>query len=251
MRAHNPHAGIDDLLVLDRTRVGASFEAWPDETRFITPSFPTNSIGMLDLNSVAIGTSPAATLGVEHPTGKQFASYLRRLAAFFELPIVERTDVLGVTEVDDEFQVRIAEGAVRSRHVVWAAGEFQYPRRSGLPDRKLVGRERSPRTLLPRPRVPERPQTSLAPRVEPAPRSMRTRFPAPGSASTGVRADHQPTSLPPIPPCPVMLVVTVRTPRRPRTGHIYPPSAEGAGLSAAKWQTNPRPPKAPVHLPYT
>ena len=52
-------AGIDNFLVLERFQVGAAFALWPEETRFITPSFPTNSIGMLDLNSVAIGVSPA------------------------------------------------------------------------------------------------------------------------------------------------------------------------------------------------
>ena len=58
-----------NFAVLERHMVGASFAAWPAETRFITPSFPTNSIGMLDLNSIAIGVSPAFGMEVEHPTG--------------------------------------------------------------------------------------------------------------------------------------------------------------------------------------
>ena len=49
------HAGVENYLIIERDSVGSSFAAWPDETRFITPSFPSNSIGMLDLNSVAIG----------------------------------------------------------------------------------------------------------------------------------------------------------------------------------------------------
>ena len=53
------HVGIKNYVIVDRDTVGASFAAWPAETRFITPSFPSNSIGMLDLNSVAIGVSPA------------------------------------------------------------------------------------------------------------------------------------------------------------------------------------------------
>ena len=53
------HAGVDNFLVIDRGSVGSSFASWPEETRFITPSFPSNSIGMLDLNSIAIGVSPA------------------------------------------------------------------------------------------------------------------------------------------------------------------------------------------------
>ena len=47
------HAGIENFVVLEGNTVGASFAMWPEETRFITPSFATNSIGMLDLNSIA------------------------------------------------------------------------------------------------------------------------------------------------------------------------------------------------------
>ena len=56
------HAGIENFVILERQTIGASFASWPAETRFITPSFPTNSIGMLDLNSIAIGVSPAFSL---------------------------------------------------------------------------------------------------------------------------------------------------------------------------------------------
>ena len=37
------HAGIENFVALERHSVGASFARWPAETRFITPSFPTNS----------------------------------------------------------------------------------------------------------------------------------------------------------------------------------------------------------------
>ena len=127
------HAGINDFYVLDRDTVGASFARWPAETRFITPSFPTNSIGMLDLNSVALGTSPAVTLRAEHPTGAEFAGYLHLLAKFFELPICANTDVVSLNKVDDEFHIEIPEGTIRAKHVIWAAGEFQYPRMEGMP----------------------------------------------------------------------------------------------------------------------
>ena len=66
------HAGVENYLIIERNSVGSSFAAWPSETRFITPSFPSNSIGMLDLNSVAIGVSPAYNMRIEHPTGQDF-----------------------------------------------------------------------------------------------------------------------------------------------------------------------------------
>ncbi len=131
------HAGIEDFVVLERRTVGGSFASWPAETRFITPSFPTNSIGMLDLNSIAVGVSPAFSLEVEHPTGEEYASHLRGVAAFFELPVREQTDVLRVTKVGDDFRVDTAEDTLRAKHVIWAAGEFQYPRLNGFQGSEL------------------------------------------------------------------------------------------------------------------
>ncbi len=126
------HAGIENFVVLERHTVGASFASWPAETRFITPSFPSNSIGMLDLNSIAIGFSPAYSLEVEHPTGEDYAAHLRGVARYFELPIREETDVHRVAKVGDEFRIDTPGETLRARHVVWAAGEFQYPRLSGF-----------------------------------------------------------------------------------------------------------------------
>ncbi|MEM6979281.1 MAG: NAD(P)/FAD-dependent oxidoreductase [Planctomycetota bacterium] len=131
------HAGIENFVILDRHSVGSSFAAWPDETRFITPSFPTNSIGMLDLNAIAIGTSPAFSLEVEHPTGEEFASHLKGVAQFFELPIREQTDVLRVAKVGNEFRLDTPQQTLKSKHVIWAAGEFQYPRVTGFPGSEL------------------------------------------------------------------------------------------------------------------
>ena len=53
------HAGAEDLFALERHTVGSSFASWPAETQFITPSHATNSIGMLDINPIAMGTAPA------------------------------------------------------------------------------------------------------------------------------------------------------------------------------------------------
>ena len=121
------HAGVENYLIIERNSVGSSFAAWPSETRFITPSFPSNSIGMLDLNSVAIGVSPAYNMRIEHPTGKDFADHLRFLADEFELPIWDQTNVIGLQKVEDEFVIETSRGTVRSKNVIWAAGEYQYP----------------------------------------------------------------------------------------------------------------------------
>ncbi len=131
------HAGVENFVVLERRSVGASFDAWPAETRFITPSFPTNSIGMLDLNSIAIGISPAFSLQVEHPTGAEYASHLRGVAELFELPVREGVRVLRVARVGEDFRIDADEETLRAKHVIWAAGEFQYPSLSRFPGSEL------------------------------------------------------------------------------------------------------------------
>ena len=121
------HSGVENFLLVDREGVGASFAAWPSETRFITPSFPSNSIGMLDLNSVAIGVSPAFNMRIEHPTGQEFAEHLQGLADYFELPIRENTNIVSLKKIDELFHLETEEGALIAKKVIWAAGEYQYP----------------------------------------------------------------------------------------------------------------------------
>ena len=126
------HVGIENYLVVDRKSVGASFAAWPSETRFITPSFPSNSVGMLDLNSIAIGVSPAFNMRIEHPTGKQFAIHLQGLVEYFELPIQEDTDITSIAKIDDLFHLETENETLLAKNVIWAAGEYQYPSQAGF-----------------------------------------------------------------------------------------------------------------------
>ncbi len=127
------HAGVEDVLVIDRHGVGASFDRWPQQMRFITPSFPTNSIGMLDLNAVAIGTSPAFSLQLEHPTGRQYAAYLRSVAEIFKIPLRTGIDVRSLRRHGDRWLLQTDAGLIETKFVIWAAGEFQYPRLTSFP----------------------------------------------------------------------------------------------------------------------
>ena len=132
----------DRVLLVERSdKVGESFRRWPKEMRFISPSF--NSQGWtasFDQNSVAFGTSPAYTLQTEHPTGEQYANYLHLLAEQAELKIRFKTEVTAISPIrKGGFKVDVAPSShangangteaetLRSRYVVWAAGEFQYP----------------------------------------------------------------------------------------------------------------------------
>ena len=126
--------GIENFVILDRSAVGASFLRWPRQTRFITPSFNTNQFGILDLNSICLHTSPAYSVGAEHPTGEEYAAYLRGVAKHFNLPVETGVDVLSVATRTRPrgFRVETSRGDVRARFVVWAGGEMQYPRTDGF-----------------------------------------------------------------------------------------------------------------------
>ena len=122
--------GVDDIVTLDRHEVGASFRRWPQEMRFITPSFTSNAFGLLDLNSIVPGTSPAYSLDREHPSGSAYAQYLEFVVQHYELDVETGVDVGSLTTEDDgTFTLTTNNGSVRARHVIWAAGEFQYPER--------------------------------------------------------------------------------------------------------------------------
>lgn len=133
-----------DVRILDRDGIGAAFEAWPDEMRMLTPSFPSGDVGLPDLNAITPRTSPALALDREHPSGAEYAEYLRRIAAHYELRVetgVEVQDVHTSTEAATDvavavdggtaaFTVETSDGPLSARNVIWAAGEFGSPNRT-------------------------------------------------------------------------------------------------------------------------
>lgn len=132
--------GIHRIAILERDFVGASFERWPREMRFITPSFVSNQFGWMDYNAVCLDTSPAFTLRVEHPNGREYARYLRAVAAHFALPIWEQIEVKTVKPLparNTGFEIATDKGSVQARFVVWAAGEYQYPNLEPFPGAEL------------------------------------------------------------------------------------------------------------------
>ena len=124
---------IDNYVILERDEIGASFRMWSQETRFISPSFTGNSFGQVDLNAISPYTSPAFSLGTEHPTGEEYATYLQAIAEYYDLPVETDIDVLRVSKVDELFHLETDDHTYRSQYVIWAAGEFQYPRVNPFP----------------------------------------------------------------------------------------------------------------------
>mmetsp|Transcript_29473 Transcript_29473/g.78293 ORF Transcript_29473/g.78293 Transcript_29473/m.78293 type:complete len:496 (+) Transcript_29473:121-1608(+) len=140
------------LLIERGEAIGETFRRWPAEMRFISPSF--NQQGWttsFDLNSIAYGTSPAYSLHAEHPSGDEYADYLNAVASGAKLRVRTLTEVISVDAEGKGFSVGVGDAndfaglagrpkkqqqateKLTARYVVWAAGEFQYPRkRSGM-----------------------------------------------------------------------------------------------------------------------
>lgn len=126
-----------DFVVLEKDDVGSSFRKWPKETRFISPSFTGNFFKMTDLNAITPDTSPALSLLTEHPTGKDYVTYLEAVATFNELPIQKRVTVENVVKEGKTFTLTTNQGVYSSNFLVWAAGEFQYPMKNSFPGSDL------------------------------------------------------------------------------------------------------------------
>ena len=152
-------AGIGPALMLTRTfgldssrvmmvekgkNVGDSFRKWPEEMRFISPSF--NQQGWtysFDLNAIHYDTSPAHMLKSEHPSGEEYAVYLEQIVRQADLQVQLETKVTSITDVGKKtsdqpgpFKVETSYEtngetktmSMTTRYIVWAAGEFQFPK---------------------------------------------------------------------------------------------------------------------------
>lgn len=100
----------------------------------ITPSFPSHGFGLLDLNAVTLKTSPAIAFQQEHISGQQYAIYLQTVADHFELPIQTEVDVQSVAPLPQRgFTLHTSSGEISTQFVIWAAGEYQYPKLNPFP----------------------------------------------------------------------------------------------------------------------
>ncbi len=124
---------IPEVRLLERERVGASFRRWPEDMRFISPSFTGNAFGLTDLNAISYDSSPAFALKREHPSGPEYADYLEQAVEIFGLNVTSGIDVLGLEPDDDDILLHTNEGLVRAQFVIWAAGQFQYPSDGDIP----------------------------------------------------------------------------------------------------------------------
>lgn len=143
---------VEDLLygVAERGRIGQTFLDWPKHQTFLTPSFTGNGFGATDLNAVHPLTSPAYSLGVDYPTGEQYATYLRSVTKHFEIPVVDNTEVAWVQKTQDGFLAKTSNGEIPTRALVWAGGEFSDTRLPGLKGKTPVVHSSSEEAWRPR-----------------------------------------------------------------------------------------------------
>ena len=121
-----------NYIILEKDSVGSSFRKWPKETRFISPSFTGNFFKMVDLNAITPDTSPAFYLRTEHPTGTDYAKYLVSVSKFFELNVKTRVNVKEIEKNEKSFIIKTNNNEYKSEFVIWAAGEYQYPKKESF-----------------------------------------------------------------------------------------------------------------------
>lgn len=121
-----------NFIILEKDGIGASFKKWPKETKFISPSFTGNFFKMTDLNAITPDTSPALTLLTEHPTGEDYAAYLTVVSNHHSLPIYTGVNVTSVHKEGRSFVLATSFGEYGSKYLIWAAGEFQYPKKNNF-----------------------------------------------------------------------------------------------------------------------
>ena len=122
-----------NFIILEKDTIGSSFKKWPKETRFISPSFTGNFFKMPDLNAITPDTSPALVLLNEHPTGNDYVVYLKRLSKLHDLPVLSGVNVVSVQKERNSFVLATSDGEYKSDYLIWAAGEYQYPKKDNFP----------------------------------------------------------------------------------------------------------------------
>lgn len=120
----------NDMLIFEAKTIGSTFKAWPKEMRMITPSFPSNGYHQTDLNAITPDTSPAFSLGKEHPSGNEYVEYLRSVVKHYEVNVEENTRIVDVANhSEDSFILRTDAGeTIHTQYLIWAGGEYSSPR---------------------------------------------------------------------------------------------------------------------------
>ncbi|WP_283680378.1 NAD(P)/FAD-dependent oxidoreductase [Lentilactobacillus sp. Marseille-Q4993] len=130
--------GISNFVILDKDKVGSTFDNWNHETHFISPSFTTNGFGYPDLNAVTPNSSPAFSLQSEHPSGQEYATYLRTVSLRNQLPVIGNTEVTRIIHNHNSYQLQLSSHQViEARYVFVGIGDFSYPYSPEIPGKNF------------------------------------------------------------------------------------------------------------------
>jgi len=116
-----------DYMILEAETVGSSFKKWNSETRFISPSFPSNAFGQVDLNSIHHETSPGFTFRTEHVNGQEYAQYLNMMVKQYDITVQENEKVVKIEKSWDDFIVKTTTAEYGCNYIVSAIWEFGFP----------------------------------------------------------------------------------------------------------------------------
>lgn len=116
-----------DCIILEAEQIGSSFLKWNTQTRFISPSFPGNAFGQVDLNSIHYDTSPGFMFKKEHMSGVEYAEYLNNLVKKFAVKVYENEKVLRVDKKQDVFLIQTSKQQYSCKYIISATWEFSFP----------------------------------------------------------------------------------------------------------------------------
>ena len=116
-----------DYIVLEKNEIGSSFLKWSKNMEMITPFFPSNALGQIDLNSICESTSPAFSFNKEHLSGDEYSKYLEAVNDYFQINVQTNTEVKKVHQKNGHWLLETNKQKFYCKYLIWAAGEFQNP----------------------------------------------------------------------------------------------------------------------------
>ena len=121
-----------EYIILEWDQIWSSFKKWNRETRFISPSFPGNAFGQVDLNAIHCETSPGFMFQKEHVSWGEYAEYLNSVVKTFDVNIFENQKVKYIEKKEDIFFIYTEEKQYTCKYIISATGEFQFPSNAGI-----------------------------------------------------------------------------------------------------------------------
>jgi len=94
---------------------------------------PRRCLSSPPLNSIDPDSSPADYLHTQHPKGEGYANYLEAVVAHFQIPVRTGIEVTSVKKTTAGFVLESSQGTIYADYVIWAAGQFFYPRDRDFP----------------------------------------------------------------------------------------------------------------------